>query len=359
MKLVENYRHHIGSHCESGSLRNLLGHAGLTVSEQLVFGIGSGIAFVYVFFVKGPSTFPLIGLRNRPSRIVRRFSRLCGLDVSQERFKTVREARERADALLEANLPAAISVDMFYMKYLPPFLRVHAPAHFIVLVGRDDRGYAVSDPYSEELGILAVEDLEAAWETHASMAVDNLVCHVRSVPQTVDFRTAAKTAIRSTCRGMLLPPVIRRLVPFVGIQGMRMYARKIREWPARYRGSVLREGIMFNAVTFEDQGTGGGAFRLMYGAFLQELSAMFRSPALDELAERLIAHGQDWRRLSRQFVVLGRRIPMDNAQYDDWFAREGKELQEGLNELSARFLAKADFEERFFNDLLKTVSQLE
>jgi hypothetical protein len=150
---------------------------------------------------------------------------------------------------------------------------------------------------------------------------------------------------------MVLPPAVRSALSFIGVEGMRTYAKAIRKWPARYRGARLREGILFNAVAFEDQGTGGAAFRLMYGAFLQEVADLFASSEVAELGERLIGHGRRWRALSRRLVVVGRSIPLQDEAFDDWYAAHGQEVEAGLAEVSQQFLEFAEFEQRFFTDL--------
>ncbi|NOZ01884.1 MAG: BtrH N-terminal domain-containing protein [Deltaproteobacteria bacterium] len=358
MKAIDGYEHKVASHCETGTLRNLVSFAGMDISEPMVFGIGSGPMFIYLFFAKGPSTLPLIGLRNRPANIFKFVGKLCGIDFRYEKFKNPGAALSRANEWIDRGVPVGVSVDMFYMKYLPIFLRVHAPSHFIVLVGRDDGAYMVSDPYNSELGRLDREDLEAAMDTHAPLARDNFLITVRGIPDGVDWKHAAKKAMKKTVKVMLMPPGIRRLVPFMGIQGMKLYARKVRQWPDRYQGVVLREGILFNAVGFEDQGTGGGAFRLMYGAFLQEAAGLFGSTELEGLAERMIEHGQDWRRLSRKLIEIGKQVPLNDDEYPRWLETHGEGMRSALHEVSERFLEKAAFEERFFKDLDKVVARL-
>jgi hypothetical protein len=115
---------------------------------------------------------------------------------------------------------------------------------------------------------------------------------------------------------------------------------------------------MLTAVTFEDQGTGGGAFRLMYGAFLQELGEALAAPRFGELAGEMIAHGQRWRSLSGQFISLGRRVPLVEAAFDDFWAENGAEFEAALADLGVRFAALADFEERFYARLGEAVAQL-
>jgi hypothetical protein len=345
------YQHHVSSHCESGSVRNLLLHAGLDISEAAVFGIGSGPTFYYLFFAKGPSGFPLVGVRNRPGMILKNVNRRLGVGFEMTKHRTTRDALGAANACLDAGEPVIACVDMFYMKYLPSFLRVHAPFHFIVLCGRDGDSYTVSDPYFKELAQLDVRDLSVAWSTGAPMAQDNLLCRLEGVPRDIDWKQAVKVATRKTCKEMVLPPVIRGMLPFVGVQGMRTYAKSMTKWPRRYRGVRLREGILMSAVGFEDQGTGGGAFRLMYGAFLDEAGKRLSSSALSEFGAQMTAHGENWRETSRKLIRVGKLVPMQEEKYDAWAATGTPSLVEGLEEISKDFFCAADFEQEFFQRL--------
>lgn len=362
--MIETYEHRVGVHCESGSLRNLLNFSGLDVSEAMIFGIGSGPTFYYLFFAQGPSTFPLIGIRNQPAGIYGNVSQRCGIDISYQQYPSTDEAMREANILLDIGRPVTIAVDMYYMKYLPIFLRVHTPFHCIILFGRDkgngaeNGSYSVSDPYSAPVGVLDIETLRAAWNPNASLSKDNWMAYVKRVPRSINWERAAIEAMKDHCKKMVLPPVVNRAFWFVGIQGMRTFAKAMRGWGKKYKGVILREGILFNAVGFEDQGTGGGAFRIMYGAFLQEVSEMLHSNELNELAERMAAHGQSWRKFSRKIVEVGKKVPKKEEEYPDWYAKNATTLHQGLNDAADLFLEKAAFEEQFFKDLLKAVNRL-
>jgi hypothetical protein len=359
MKSIEGYQHRVAAHCETGTVCNLLRFAGLELSEPVAFGLGSGPAFYYLFFAKGPSTFPLVGIRNRPGGVVSNLRRRLAVDLRQEKPGSPEAARPVVDRLLDQGRPVAVCVDMYYMKYLPVFQRVHAPFHFILLVGRDGDGYLVSDPYAPELNRLEWRDLQAAWATGAPLSQDNYLAYLRRPPAEPPWAEAALTAIKATCQAMLLPPVVNRLLFFAGIEGMRAYARALVQWPHKYAGAALREGVLFNAVGFEDQGTGGGAFRIMYGAFLQEVAPWLSLPALSDLGKEMAAHGQRWRQFSLQLVKIGKKIPAHDDQYDSWLADQGPWLAGSLREASHSFLALADAEERLLSELQRCVAPRE
>lgn len=358
-QIIDGYDHQIGSHCESGTFRNLLTNTGFEISEPMAFGIGTGIAFYYVFFARGPSGLPLVALRKAPGAIFKTASKRLHVDLQKRQYKHVDQAIEHATRLIGEGIPVAATVDMFYMKYLPSFIQVHAPFHFILLVGRDGDRFAVSDPYFGGIGTLHIEDLKAAWETHAPMAKDNRLFYLNgSVPSLERLKPAVKQGIKDTCGTMTIPPLINKMVPFVGIEGIRTFAKKMRAWPDTYRGVQLREGILFTAVTFEEQGTGGGAFRLLYGSFLQEVAELFGSQEMADLAGRIIEHGNNWKEMSRALIRVGKTLPMNNEAYADWFAENGTALKDGLGEISDTFGKFADVEAVFFKDLKAAAGRL-
>jgi hypothetical protein len=358
MKIIKNYEHKVASHCESGTVRNILKFAGLDVSEPLMFGIGTGIVFGYLFNAKGVSGFPLTALRLPMGVIVNNVAKLCGIKLFSKRFKTTDDAIKKLDELIDIGQPAAACVEMFYMKYLPPFMQVHAPFHFITIIGREGDNYAISDPYSPEIGILERGLLKLAWETHALFSKDNLLVYVENIPENINWKKAVKTGLKRTCFNMLIPPFVSIFLPIFGISGIKMFARQIPNWTRKYSGYALREGMLFTPTILEEQGTGGGAFRFLYAAFLKEASELFNSDALLETAKGMVDVGEKWRDASRHLLKVGKKIPMKNEEYPDWFSKNGKELQDGLVAGKEMFIDVANTEKRVLIQLKKIISSL-
>ena len=98
---------------------------------------------------------------------------------------------------------------------------------------------------------------------------------------------ALRRAIRKTAQRMLAP------VPIVGVRGMRMLARRLERLPVKEAASLDFVGHMVRMQ--EEIGTGGGGFRYMYGAFLQEAYAYFGNDALVKLSDEFTRAGDLWR----------------------------------------------------------------
>ncbi|MCF8293886.1 MAG: BtrH N-terminal domain-containing protein [Chitinophagaceae bacterium] len=50
--MIIPFKHKSQAHCESGVISNLLHHYGLPISEPMAFGIGGGLFFGHLPFVK-------------------------------------------------------------------------------------------------------------------------------------------------------------------------------------------------------------------------------------------------------------------------------------------------------------------
>jgi len=92
----------------------------------------------------------------------------------------------------------------------------------------------------------------------------------------------------------------------------------------------------------EEIGTGGGGFRFIYAAFLQEAAELLDRPRVSELAAKMTEIGDLW----RQFALLGAR----NCK-----GREG--ANSSYPALAELLRQCADQEEQLFRDLLQQVSR--
>jgi hypothetical protein len=88
----------------------------------------------------------------------------------------------------------------------------------------------------------------------------------------------------------------------------------------------------------EEIGTGGGGFRFMYAAFLEEAAPLAGRPALAELAAELVEIGDGW----REFALAAARMIRDRDPLDP--ARLAQHLR-----------AQAAREQTFFTALARAV----
>ena len=330
-----SFKHKMGAHCESGAVTSLLNNAGLDISEPLVFGISSGIFFAYFHRMKS-FTFPTFIVRNKPGQMRSNLSKRLGIPFYTEQFSTIGEGEERLDQLLEENIPVGVQVDFFYMDYLPHWERVHINVHYIVVVGKEDSHYIVSDSYFPSLVKLKAESMRKARFAGGSMSPKGFLFYPEGIPATIDYPGAVRKGIEKTCFNMLSIPM-----PFLGVRGIRRFAKKIPEWPKFARDTEhLSHEVMKINILLEDQGTGGAGFRFIFATFLQQASRILENPGLADLSGKMMEIGDGWREISLFAARIGKNRDLGENRF---------------RELSRMIEERADLEEKFFRELKKTL----
>ncbi|MEI7490944.1 MAG: BtrH N-terminal domain-containing protein [Bacteroidota bacterium] len=333
---VENYQHKMAAHCESGSITSLLNHSGMKITEPMVFGISSGIFFGYFHKMKS-FAFPTFIVRNKPGQMRKNLSRRTGVKFYTRDFKNPGAGQEALDMLISKGIPAATQVDMFYLDYVPSWERVHINVHFLVAIGKEGDVYKVSDSYFPDPVDLPVESMNKGRFAQGSMSPKGFLFYPEYVPQSFDYEKAIRRGIKKACFNMLSIPI-----PFLGIKGIRLFAKKITEWPAMARDTEhLSHEVMKINILLEDQGTGGAGFRFMYATFLQQASDIINKPELKDLAKELMEIGDGWREFSLFAAKIGKNR--------DLGAEKFKQMSDFLYQ-------RAEKEEDFFKRLSKTIN---
>jgi hypothetical protein len=324
------FNHAMAAHCESGSLSALLNHRGLRISEPMLFGVAAGIFFAYL---KIPSMhFPVFAVRSRPGDLRRNIAKRLGIRFFTRRYRDPGKATAELEQLLERNIPVAVQTDMFYMDYIPEHLRTHFNAHFVVVFGKENGLFTISDCYYPSAAQIPEVSLEKARFAKGDFSPRGLLTYPLSVPDSTDWEGAIRKGIHQAARGMTRIPL-----PFVGVRGIRLFARKIPLWPGYARNSdQLSHEIMKINVLLEEQGTGGAGFRFMYATFLQEASKLLNKPAYADMSKRMMANGDKWRELSLYAARMGKNRDFAPPKF---------------SELSELIMERADEEQTLFTEL--------
>ena len=118
-----------------------------------------------------------------------------------------------------------------------------------------------------------------------------MLYYPRNVPDRPQLRIAILAGLRDCSSAML-----NTRVPWCGIKGIRLLARRIRAWPRTLSGNQeikLHAGHIIRMQ--EEVGTGGSGFRYMYAAFLQEASQRLDHEPFTEASRRMTEVGDAWR----------------------------------------------------------------
>ena len=330
-----SFTHRHAAHCESGSVANLLSHYGRPLSEPMAFGLGSGLSFAYLNFIR-IQEMPLIAYRAPPRGIIKGVSASLGIPFQVERFRSPRAGTARLDALLDQGRVVGLQTSVFWLPYFPEDMRFHFNAHNLVVYGREGDDYLISDPVFEHPVRCPRADLERARFAKGMLEPKGLLYYPRAATQALQLDRVATPdniarSIRRVARTMLAP------VPIVGTRGMRWLARRIARLDPR---DAATSRLIGHIVRMQEEiGTGGGGFRFLYAAFLQEAEESGPMPALAGFSARLLDIGDEW----RAFALAAARMVKGRDAFDP-------------PAIAALLSAQADREAVFFRDLRRALA---
>lgn len=303
------FQHSQSAHCETGVLSNLLSHHGLTISEAMVFGIGSGLFFGYFPFIR-LNGLPLTAFRSSTGGIMKRATQRLGVEMAWQKFRNPDKAMAALDEKLAEGTPVGCRTGAFWLSYFPRKYRFHFNMHNLVVYGKDGADYLISDPVFSEPVICPADSLKKARFAQGPMSPKGRMYQVTHVPELPDFHSAILKGIKEVCRTMLKAPG-----PFLGVKGVRYLAKKLETYPkklgekkaALYLGQIIRMQ--------EEIGTGGAGFRFIFAAFLQEAADIMGEDTLHDLSQKMTEAGDRW----RDFAVMGGRICKGRAETDEHY----------------------------------------
>ena len=327
------FTHHQTAHCENGVASNLLRNQGLELNEPMVFGIGSGLFFVYLPFLK-INHAPAVSYRPLPGQIFNRLANRLGIKVKRIKFSNKKKAQEVLEENLRNNIPTGLQVGVYHLSYFPDEYRFHFNAHNLVVFGKENGNFLISDPVMETTTLLTEEELERVRFAKGALAPKGQLYYPIYIPQNIDLAPAIKKAIKKTCNDMLAP------VPIIGVRGIRMVGRAILKWPKKH-GVKKANHYLGQIVRMQEEiGTGGGGFRFIYAAFLQQAAEILNNKQLEELSLEMMKIGDLW----RDFAVNASRVYKQRSNQENVYEA-----------LSAELIHIADLEEAFFKKLRKAI----
>ena len=130
-------------------------------------------------------------------------------------------------------------------------------------------------------------------------------------------------------------------VPIVGVKGIKTVAKAIRKWPKKIGVKRTNHNLGQIVRMQEEIGTGGGGFRYIYGAFLQEAASILNNDKLLVLSKEITEIGDMW----RDFALDASRL----------FKNRSVESN-GYNKVSDKLMVIADKEEEFYKKLKKAIT---
>jgi hypothetical protein len=310
MKL--DFEHSLAAHCESGVTAGILRYYGIRISEPMVLGIGSGLFFSYMPFIR-LHDMPVFSFRPLPGHIFTRVAKRLHVHICKRRFLNEDKAMAALDRLLEQGIPVGVVVGVYYLPYFPKEYRFHFNAHNLCVIGKENGRYTVSDPVSTvpcELSYDELKRVRYAKGTYPPMG--KMYWVKRIATPTPDLKAAILSGIKLNCSRMLD-------IPFAcfGVKGIALLGNKMRGWEPKLGTQKAALQLAQLVRMLEEIGTGGAGFRYMYAAFLQEAAPVVGIPELKDLSLHMTSIGDLWRdfacQSARKFKNRGDHL----CSYDD------------------------------------------
>jgi hypothetical protein len=294
----KEFQHIQGAHCESGVTNSLLRNIGVReMTEPLAFGIGAGLFFVYVPLLK-ISGGPAIAFRSFPGIIFKQTCRSLGIDIVRKKFGNRADAKQFLDDRLAEGRAVACQVGVYYLPYFPKEYRFHFNAHNLIVLQKDGDRYWVSDPIMEKTVSLSDYELERVRFARGALAPHGQAYYPVLGDGVVDrekIRQGIRHGIKKNVFNMLHIPG-----PIAGVKGIAFTGRRIKRWREKLGPEQAGLYLAHLVRMQEEIGTGGGGFRYIYAAFLQEADAYWPGLGLGERSALFTESGDRWRNAAVQ-----------------------------------------------------------
>ena len=290
---MSEFKHIQTAHCENGVTTALLKHQGMNfMNEPLAFGIGSGLFYIQIPFLE-VNGGPAISFRSMPGAIFARTCKALDVKVERKKFKSPQKAQSYLDEKVDQGILVGCQVGVFHLSYFPKEYRFHFNAHNLIVFGRDEEGnYLVSDPVMETTTSLSPRELERVRFAKGALAPKGHLYYPTAVHDITDqqLRKAVIKGINRNCRDMLRIPT-----RIAGVRGINYTAGKVRKWRAKH--GERKAGLFLGQIVRmqEEIGTGGGGFRFIYAAFLEQASEILGNDKLIGISEQFTKAGDRWR----------------------------------------------------------------
>ncbi|NNH68859.1 BtrH N-terminal domain-containing protein [Nocardia uniformis] len=257
-------------HCETTALGVLLRHEGIDLSEPMLFGLGSGLSFIY--WDNKNMGFPFLGGRVKPFDLTRNLATQLSLELLVQETVSAGRAWENVAGPLATGRPVGLQLDSYYLDYFGS--KVHFGGHIVAMYGYDsDSAYLVDTEQQGGAVSTTLTSLAQARAARGPMTAKHRSFTVTKPGNTASPHDRIIPAITACAATFLNPPIVN-----FGCRGIEKAGRLVRTWLQRTDNP--QQDLPLAARLMEQAGTGGALFRNLYRDFLAECTQLFDSSHL-------------------------------------------------------------------------------
>ncbi len=306
------FTHFHSAHCESGVTASLISHHGLLLTEPMAFGIAAGLFFIHLP-VKSVFGAPNTNFRSAPGGIFRKTCQRLGVKYEIRTYRDVEKGSRELEQLVAGGTPVGVQTNVFWLSHMPKRFRFQFNAHNLVVFGKSEEGWTVSDPVLEVPLICTAPSMARARFAKGFLAPKGKLYFVKEVPvaDPARLRSAVRTGIIETAKGMARIPI-----PLFGGKAIGLLADRMEKWPAIYSDPQDSLTQLSNVVRMQEEiGTGGAGFRYLFAAFLQQAAPVLDDVKYLAFSEQLTDIGDTWRQFAAKCARICRNQKVESPAF--------------------------------------------
>jgi hypothetical protein len=292
---IENYKIFKGQHCETNAIGNLLVNIGIDLSEPMIFGLGSGLG--YIFWNMKIMDFPFIGGRIKPDAIAENVCKILNLKLTKHETSSVKTAWEVVKKQIDNAKPIGLKLDAYHLDYFSN--KIHFAGHYAVIYGYDDKYAYLIDTIQQGSSVKALlENVALARNEKGPMSSKNLSFTIDKIGKQPDLREIIPQAIIQNAKDFLNPPIKN-----IGYKGIEKTYKEIFKWYETSKN--IGNDFKVQSTLMERAGTGGALFRNIYRDFLRESYAITQNKKIKIAYNHYIEIAELWTKVSMLFNQVG------------------------------------------------------
>ncbi|MFH8895100.1 BtrH N-terminal domain-containing protein [Streptomyces coeruleorubidus] len=267
MTTVEGVEPRGTQHCETSALGVLLRHQGLDLSEHMLFGLGSGLSFIY--WDSKNMDFPFLGGRVKPFELTRNLAARLGLELAVQETGSARKGWENVASAIDAGRPVGLQLDSYHLDYFTS--KVHFGGHVVALYGYDEHDAYLVDTDQQGGAVTAsLSGLARARAARGPMTARHRSFTLTAAGKVPSLESRIVPAVTECADAFLDPPIAN-----LGHRGIEKAGKLVPGWLRRT--DAPRRDLPQAALLMEKAGTGGALFRNLYRDFLAECAQLLDS----------------------------------------------------------------------------------
>ena len=276
--IIDDFKLFGGIHCETSAVRKVFQYHGLSISEEMLFGLGGGIGFIYWYMKMMPA--PVLGARGGGRYFIENAARRAGATIEVRRTSSNKKGHKWLMEKLANDEPTVIYADMAYLPYMGVPEDAHFGQHVFVIYGVDEANDVVYISDRGKRGVTVnLENLRQARSSKFPPWPPHHATFDFTLPEELEVKAdSVRNALQECVNGMLDAPIRN-----IGLEGYKKWADLVVKWPKLFPDEKLWDPIYQSFIYIETGGTGGSAMRPMFSRFLAEAMEILDEPSLEHV----------------------------------------------------------------------------